>query len=270
MVLKAVLDTVDDLDEAIKPLYVEKNGKFHLDVEGVKPIDEFNVVHTALQKERTDHKKSKDRLALFGTLDPVDVSAKLARIPELELLAEGKVDDKKLEDLVSARLHTKLAPVERERDQFKAQIVEKDGVIQTFVTKEKTRTIHDSVIKAARAAKLLTTAEEDAIMLAERVFEVGDDGSVVTKENSGVTPGIGAADWLKDMQEKRPHWWEPSQGGGGRNGKGGGPTGPNPFARDTWNMTEQGTIIRTDRPRAERLAKAAGTTIGSGKPPAKE
>lgn len=269
MTIKAVLDNVDELEESIKALYIEKNGKWHLDVEGVKPLDEFNVVHTALQKERTDHKKVKDRLVLFGNLDPEDVRKKLDRIPELELAADGKLDDKKIDEMVNTRIHAKIAPVERERDTFKTQVAEKDRIIETYETEKRQRVIQDHVVRAARAAKLLDTAQEDAIMLAERVFEVTEDGNVVTKDKVGVTPGISADLWLKDMQEKRPHWWGPSSGGGARNGGVVGFNGPNPFTHEAWNMTEQGTLVKTDRAKAEKLAKAAGTTIGGPQPPAK-
>jgi hypothetical protein len=271
MALKAVIETgdYDVLPDDVKKEYIEKNGKYHLDVTDMKPIAEFNTVHGALTKERLDHKKSKDRLALFGALDPDEVSTQLARIPELEIAASGKVDDKKIEEIVTTRLHAKLAPVERERDQFKAKVAEKDAVIQGFEVKEKTRTIHDQVSKAARSAKILTTAEDDALMLAERVFEVAEDGNVVTKDNVGVTPGITPDLWIKDMAEKRPHWWAPNQGGGANNRGGAGHSGPNPFSAEGWNLTEQGNLVRTDRTKADRMAKAAGTTIGGKKPAAK-
>lgn len=267
MVLKAVLDkeTYDTLPEDVKKEYKDVDGKFQLDVDGMKPLAEFTVVHTALQKERTDHKKVKDKLALFGSLNPEEVSTQLARIPELELLSEGKVDDKKVEDIVNTRIHAKMAPVERERDQLKQKVTEKDTVINAFQVKEKTRSIHDAVSKAARTAKVLSTAEEDALVLAERVFEVTDDGAVITKDNVGVTPGITPDAWLQDMSAKRPHWWAPSQGGGARGGNGS-HTGPNPFSKADWNLTEQGQIFKLDRAKAERLAKAAGTSIGGKRP----
>lgn len=269
MALKAVIeqDVYDDLPEDVKKEYKEANGKFVLDVTDMKPIAEFNTVHTALQNERKDHKKAKDKLAAFGTLNPEEVSTQLARIPELELAAEGKIDDKKIDTIVEGRLRAKVAPIERERDQLKTQVGEKEGVIQGFQVKEKTRTIHDAVSKAARTAKILPTAEEDALMVAERVFEVAEDGSVVTKDNVGVTPGIAPDAWMQDMAAKRPHWWPASQGGGAANrGGGANGTGPNPFKKDTWNMTEQAQLVRLDRPRAERLAKAAGVEIGATKP----
>jgi hypothetical protein len=78
--------------------------------------------------------------------------------------------------------------------------------------------------------------------------------------------------WLTEMQAKRPHWWGTTSGGGsrGNNGSGGPPSGNNPFSREHWNMTEQGKLIRTNRVRAEQLAKSAGTKIGGGMPALKK
>jgi hypothetical protein len=272
MALKAVVekDVFEAFSDDLKAEYKEKDGKYVLDApEGFKSLTEFTTVHGALQKERTDHKKSKDKLALFGDLNPDDVSVQLARIPELEIAAAGKIDEKKIDDIVNTRIHAKLAPVERERDRLKVEVQTKDQTIVAFESKEKTRTIVDAVGKATRAAKVLNTAEEDALMLAERVFEVQEDGTVVTKDNVGVTPGLTPDLWLKDMTEKRPHWWAPSQGGGANNRGGGGNIVNNPFTREHWNLTEQGVIHKQDPAKADRYAKAAGTTVGGGMPPKK-
>jgi hypothetical protein len=113
---------------------------------------------------------------------------------------------------------------------------------------------------------------EDALEVAGRMFEVDEDGKVVTKDEVGVTPGIDAVVWLTEMQNKRPHWWGTTSGGGsrGNNGNNGTTTGNNPFTREHWNMTEQGKLVKTNRARAEQLARSAGTTIGGGMPARKQ
>ena len=266
MVLKAVVDTLDGVDEKYHDLYSEKDGKFVMQpIEGMKPLGEFNTVYSALAKERIDHKATKTTLSAFGGMDAEDVRAKLDKLPELEIAASGKMDEDKIEKVVASRINTQLAPVARERDKLRADLVERENVIAGFQTEKRQRVISDTVTKAARTLKVLDTAQEDAVLLAERLFDLGEDGSVVTKDGVGVTPGITAAEWLVDMREKRPHWWGASAGGGAGAGKGGA-GGPNPFTADGWNMTEQGQLMRTDRVKAERLAKQAGTTVGGQKP----
>lgn len=267
MPLKRQLDTLDGVDAALHELYEEKDGKFNLrPIEGLKPVEEFNVVHRALAKERDDHKTTKTKLVSFGDLNPEEVRAKLDQMEELKILAEGKVDEKKMEQLVESRLRIKVAPVERERDQLKAQNLELGQAVEAFKGRDRTRTIADAVQAAARAAKIVDTAIEDAVMLAERMFDV-QDGNVVTKDNVGVTPGVDPATWLSDMIQKRPHWLPASKGGGGRPGSGDGTS--NPWTAASWNMTEQGRVYKADPAKAERMAKAAGSMVGAISPPAK-
>lgn len=276
MALKAVVENLDDLDESLRSEYREvidpktKAKVYALDIEGgIEAHPGARKIKDELASRRISETKAKEQLAPFLALgDPSEVQARLDRIPELEAAADGKLDEGKINAIVEGRLRTKIAPIERERDQLKAQVVEKDGVIQQYTAKERTTKVSSAVTKAARESKVVDSAVEDVELLADRVFEVQDDGSVVTKDNVGVTPGLTPKQWLEDMQSKRPHWWGPSGGGGAggnRNGANGG-AGPNPFSHEHWNVTEQGTLLRADRAKAERLAKAAGTSIGGAKP----
>jgi hypothetical protein len=272
MALKAIVDDINEVGESFRELYTERNGKFEITgIEGFKTQADVDRLQSALTKERGDHKLVKDRLGLLGDRKIEDVVTMLDRIPELEAAAQGKLDEDQLNQLVEGRIKSKLAPVERERDTFRTRIAELEGVVGQYETKERTRTIHDTVREAAGIAKILPEAMEDALMLAERVFEVTEDGKVVTRDNVGVTPGIEARVWFTDLQKTRPHWWGPSQGGGAGGNRGGGGMGEaNPWSHEHWNMTEQGKILGADRSRADQLARAAGTTIGGQRPQPKK
>ena len=72
---------------------------------------------------------------------------------------------------------------------------------------------------------------------------------------------IGVDDVLKPIKESSPHLFK-SQNGGGYNPAGGGnPPAKNPFAKETWNMTEQGKLFREDPAQARQLAAAAGVKL---------
>jgi|LSQX01.1.fsa_nt_gb hypothetical protein len=267
MVLKAILDNLNDVPEHFHELYTEKNGKFEFTgVEGMKTQADIERLQSALAKERNDHKQTRDRFSVLGDRDLDEVVGLLDRIPELEAAAAGKVDETKMAELVEARLKTKLAPVEREKAGLATKVAELTGQIEQFQSRERTRAIHDEVRKAATSSKVLPEALEDALMLAERVFEVDEDGRVVAKEGVGCTPGVDPAVWLTELQNKRPHWWGPSQGGGSTGNNRGNGGGSNPWTAEHWNMTEQGRILNENRTRAEQLAKSAGTTIGGPRP----
>ena len=266
MTLKAVVDTLDDIDEPYRTLYTERNGKFEITgIEGMKTQGDVDRLQTALTKERNDHKAVKDKFAPLANFDVTEVLGKLDRFGELEEAAKGKLDDAKIEELVGKRIGSKLGPVERERDTYKTQLAEAATKIQQYEARETQRTIFDKIREAATSAKILPEALDDALLLAERVFEVTEDGRVVTKDNVGVTPGIEASVWFNELQTKRPHWWGPSVGGGAGGSKTPG-GGNNPWTAEHWNLTEQGKILTTNRSRAEQLAKSAGTSIGGPKP----
>ncbi len=255
-----------DIPSEYLSLYSERNGKWVLTgVAGIKTDEDVQRLQDSLRKEREDHKATKQKFAAFNGLDANEVQAKLDRIDELEAAAGGKIDEVKLNEMVETRLRSRTAPLERKVTQLEQQLQERDGVVKELTQKEKTRRIHDHIRKAATTAKLRETAVEDAIVLGERILDINENGDVVTRDNVGVTPGVGVDVWLTEVQTSRPHWWGESVGAGARGGAGLGNIS-NPFTHENWNLTAQGALLKTNRAKAEQLAKAAGTTIGGPKP----
>lgn len=72
---------------------------------------------------------------------------------------------------------------------------------------------------------------------------------------------IGIDDVLKPMREASPHLFKTQQGGGYVPAGGGNPPAANPFAKDTWNMTEQGKLFKENPAQARQLAAAAGVKL---------
>lgn len=276
MALKAVVDTLEGLDEHVANLYTQRGDKFELTVEipgieGIKSFTDFHRLNEALRKERTDHKTIKDRYAPLGERKVEDILTIFDRLPELEAKAAGALDDTKIETIVTGRLTAKLAPVERELQTTREALQQRDTIIAGFQQKEVQRTIGDSVRSATSKMKVVDSAVEDVTLLAERVFTIDESGKVVAKDNVSCTPGISPEVWLNEMQSKRPHWWGPSMGGGaggnaGRNTSGG---SSNPWTAEGWNMTEQGRIYQENSARADQLARSAGTTVGGPRPRSK-
>ena len=73
---------------------------------------------------------------------------------------------------------------------------------------------------------------------------------------------IGLDDVLKPMKEASPHLFKNAGGTGGYNPAGGGnPLGNNPFAKETYNLTEQGRLFKQNPEQARQLAAAAGVKL---------
>jgi hypothetical protein len=277
MAFKAIVDETEyaTLPEPVKAEYVQKGDKYEIQVDGMKTQGDVDRLQSALTKEKGDHRVVREALTSFktqlGDRKVEDVLQQLDRIPELEAAAAGKLDDTKINEIVENRIKSRIAPVERERDQLRTQVADKDKTIETYVGKDRTRSVHDRVREDAVKLKVLPEALDDALALADRHFEVTDEGRTVTKDGVGVMAGIEPEAWLTDLQTKRPHWWGQSTGGGASGNRGGGvDTTNNPFSAEHWNMTEQGKLVRENRAKADQLAKLAGTTVGGQKPQPKK
>jgi len=275
--IKAFYANEEDVPEGIKSFYAKKGDRWELNVsidgiEGVKTFTDFEKLNSALRKERNDHKLIRDKFKPIGDRDLNELLTASDRITELEeqLEAAAGDDPKKIDKLVEARIKARLAPIERERDQLKTQLETASVTIKTFEGEKRTRAIHDSVREASVKAKLLPEALDDALMLAERVMDVAEDGNVSVKEGSGYGIGLNPTGWLIEMQQKRPHWWGPTNGGGAGGNRGGGNGIKNPWTNENWNMTDQGALVIKDPGLAAQLAASAGTKIGGPRPAVKK
>lgn len=283
VLLKPTYEKIDDVPEAHRELYTEKGGKWELTgVEGVKTTADVDRLSKSLHAAQEDNKKLKAALKAFEPLGkPDEVQAKLDRIEELEALAAaaGGTDEKKIEELVTKRVEGKLrsatTPLERQLKQINDERTALAEELTALKAEKTRRTLHDEIRAAAthKDVNMRVEAIEDAQILGERVFEVTTDGKVLTRDGvPGITPGLKPAEWLRDLQQSRPHWWPETVGGKARGGAGGGGNpGENPWAADTWNMTKQGQFVRQfGMERAGKMAAAAGTTVGGARPAPKK
>jgi hypothetical protein len=262
-------EQVEGLDENIRELYTEQDGKFILTgVGGIKTEHDIANLNTSLQKERDAHKLTKEKYKVWENMDHDEIQAKLDRIPELEAAAVNKDElDSKVEDLAEKRVASRIAPVKRENEALKQENINLVARVEALEKEKTDRTISDAVIKIATEKKVVVSALEDVKMLASSVFEVTDGGAILVKENQyGMTQGLDPEGWLAEMQAKRPHWWPPAVGGDAPGGGGGG-FDKNPWSHEYWNVTEQGRIINDKgTEKAEQMAKAAGTSVNGVRP----
>jgi hypothetical protein len=270
--LEIQYDALTSVPEAFRGLYEEKDGKAVLTkVSGLKTQKDIDNLNEALRKERLDHKSVKDQLTPWASLGkkPEEILAQLDRISELEAAADGKIDDKKINEMVEARLGQKVGPIERSLKDTTAQLAVVSAERDEFRNQLYRRDMSDIVRGIATEMKVVSTAIPDVEMFAQTALERQEDGRFITKAGiPGVTPGLEAAGLMREMQKLRPHWWPASSGGGagdfgfkGINGD------KNPWAKDSWNLTAQGQVVRQHgQAKAEEMAKAAGTYFGATKP----
>lgn len=218
MALRATYPTQDEIPEAVRSLYVEREGKWCLDVEaaggGGGGGDDVAKLTAALDKERKAKAAAEKALAdtrksLEG-LDPVKAREALKTIHDLEeknLLGEGK-----FEEAVAAR-------VQRLANESKTQVDTLTKQVATLTGQLEEALIDNGIRSAASKARVRDEAVEDAVLLGKRVFRL-KDGKPVPMNGEEVIYGKEAnkpmtiEEWLGDRSKDRQHWFQPSNGTG--------------------------------------------------------
>jgi hypothetical protein len=255
MSLKFKFTSKDAIPAEQAALYVERDGAWLLDVEGAvekSKLDEFRTKNVALLKQLEEHAER------FDGIDPVEVRKLIEekrKFQEGQQLKAGEV-----EKVVESRL--KSAKTEWDK-QFAAVTTERD----TLNARLKTIQIDQAVVTEATKRGLRATALPDITARARSTFNLVDgvplavavDGQTARVGKDGVTP-MNLAEWIDALVSDAPHLFE-SNAGSGAAGNGSGGVGnrsvKNPFAKATWNLTEQMKLQKTDPQLAARLKAAA-------------
>lgn len=122
------------------------------------------------------------------------------------------------------------------------------------------KTEYDEKMKDMRlstAIQIAIAADAQDVGIVSGLFDkskliLGDDGKVT-----------GLDEQLTAMKKDKPFLFKDGKpkGKGYEPNGGGGPLDKNPFAKETFNLTEQGKILRENPEQARALAAAAGVTI---------
>lgn len=252
--LKFIYTAKEDIPAGMEDHYTESNGKFVLNCEGAVPtsrLDEFRQTNIDLKK----------KVEAFGDLDPVKVKEIMAKADEIE--AFKTTGDEKVKELVEKRT----AKMKEEHDAELSKVRERLNATETQLA---ARTIDAALIEAGAEFGLRTTAHDDAVSRGRTLFKLEDgqpvaykgDEKLYGKDGSPLTP----REFIESLTKAAPHLFEPNEGGGGTgSGQGGAggklPDGGNPWAKETFNLTKQAQIMKTDRAAAQRLAAKAGVPL---------
>lgn len=275
--LELIYDSEDAIPDGFASLYTEKDGKWVLTgVKGMKTQGDIDRVTQAKQREVDARKAAEAKLNTFkdafGELDEDGIHALADEVEALKAGGKGlKEGSPEFQAAVDAAAARKTGPLERQITTLTREKTEAEQARDAAQTEIKTGKIKEAVREQLTAQKVIPEAQEDALMYAERTFEVAEDGAIVTRDGVGVTPGLTPKDWLTDLKAKRPHWWPASEGAGAGGGGGrGGASADNPWSKAGWNLTKQGAYVNEHGEEAAgRMAKAAGSEMGAVTPPEK-
>jgi hypothetical protein len=235
--------------------YVERDGAWTLDVDGAadkSKLDEFRATNVALIKERDDLK------ARFEGIDPDEVRS--LRTATLKAAEESQLKAGEVEKVFEGRLKT--ARTEWDK-QFTTVTSERDALHGRLTAIQ----IDQAVVNEATRRGLRATAIPDITSRARMNFKLVNgvpqafeaDGQTARMGKDGITP-MTLAEWVDALVSDAPHLFEANAGGGAA-GSGSGGAGNrsarNPFRKESWNLTEQMKLQKTDPALAVRLKAAA-------------
>jgi len=181
MALALSVENLDELPEAIHSLYVEKDGKFVLDVDGGVP--DVAGLKAAIQAER-DHAKKAEKIqkefeAKYKDIDPDKYKEFLTKAEQAEedrLKIEGnfqQIEEKKM--ALQNAAHQKL-------------LDDKDALLQAaeFKSKQYANSALEGFISVGMAgAGIHTFATDEAIENAKKIFTLDEYGDVVALDSDG-------------------------------------------------------------------------------------
>jgi len=258
MALKYKYPNKQEIPAEHQSLYVEREGAFYLDAEGVTDkakADEMRNHNIELRKQ------IEERDARFDGIDPDEHRRLVEEKRKLELQAQGHKPEE-IDKLVTERLKGLKADWDKQQA---AVANERDALLGRLSAIQ----IDQGVITAATKRGLRPTAIPDITARARTVFKLVNglpqafegDGKTVRYGKDGITP-MTLEEWVDAQVADAPHLFEANAGGGAAsNGAGGAGasarTAKNPFRRDSWNLTEQMKIQKTDPQLAARLKAAA-------------
>lgn len=267
MPLKAVVETTDDLPEAVKSLYRAGDndatkGKFVLDVE---PVEGFALEHieglrNAFATTKTELEKSTKALEGYKGLPAAStLKDKLEKLKTLESIDPQSEAAKIVEARVTAALNEAGSKHKTEIDAATAEGDRLWGALNGALIASAAK---DSITKEKGSPALLMPHIKARTKIDRATLEVTvlrDDGTPFYN-NSG-KPGT-IDDLVADLK-KHPDYGRafeaPMSGSGAKGGGQGGQHGAaNPWAPGSINITEQSRITKADPSRAAFLKASAG------------
>ena len=252
MALKNKYTNAGEVPAELKPFYVERDGVWLLDSE---LNDELRQTNATVMKERDALLKRFDGIDPDSVRQLADDKRKLEEAAQLKAGEFDKVMEARLK-AARAEWDKVHAPVLAERDALTGRLtaIQIDQAVVNEATKRGLRptALPDITARARTNFKLVNGVPQ--------AFEA--DGTTARMGKDGATP-MTLAEWVDGLVSDAPHLFEANAGGGGPGGRPSGGAGAsarasrNPYRKETFNLTEQMQLQKTDPALAARLKAAA-------------
>lgn len=197
----------------------------------------------------------------------------LKTILEKAVITDGKLDIEGIMKAASAEFPRHAVP----KQEFNDRVTELKKANDTIADLKKTNGSNEELQKKVEdyetEIKNLKASAENIrkeYVLKEKLKEAGAaDTDYIIYKQGGIDKfafdkegnPIGVDDIIKPLKEISPHLFAEEFGVDYKPAAGSNPLPNNPFAKDSFNLTEQGRLLKTNPEQAKQLASAAGVTI---------
>ena len=251
MSLKRKFQTKAEIPAEQLPFYTEREGAWFLDAdpsEELAKLAEFRDTNIGLKKQLEELQQR------FQGIDPEEVrklTDEKRKLEEAQQLKAGEVDK-----VVENRIKGLKSDWDK---QVTALSSERDALHRRLTAIQ----IDQGVITAATKRGLRPTAFPDITARARSVFRLEQgvarafeaDGQTLRYGKDGVT-AMTLDEWVDAQVADAPHLFESNAGGGAAGTGSGGAANhaaKNPFRKESWNLTEQMKLLKSDPALAARL-----------------
>jgi len=276
--LKVLVTNLDEVEEAYRGLYEEKDGKFYLKLDGVANHPQVVQMKTAMDRKEAERNTAKQELAALKEKIGGDLPTDWSMDEWLRLKAlEDEIDPndpegkKKKHDKENERLAALKSNYETQianlKVKYSTDIAAKDATIDELNKargRDKAEIDLDSAMDKANIDPKFRPAVR-ALHSAKIQFDMDDEKNIRTffKTDLGEASVMDYISTWSNSDDGKiyvslPTGPDPS---GKRNNQNTG-GGTNPFSKEHWNKTEQARL-RSDAVKLNRLAQAAGFKDGA-------
>ena len=216
--LKSSYTKKEDIPENLQEYYIEKDGGFHLQADGLVPkttVDEFRNNNIKLTKELEK---------VQNTLNGVNVEEYKQLKEEKQLIDDQKlIDAGKVEEVVLSRTEKLRNTLEAEANKYREIAELNERKVNDLISQQNAMTINNRLKDEAIKAGVAPTALQDVLSRGSQIWQVQDNTIVAMQNDTPLYSKNGSAkltmqEWLEDLSEEAPHLYKSSSGGGATGG----------------------------------------------------
>jgi hypothetical protein len=259
MKLKATLakSDYDALPEGLRAAYVEKDGKFTLEVDGMIAVDEYDALETKVAEFRDNnrklHKQVEDLTSKYKDVDPDKYRTLQSEVDKLQKAGIKGADD--IEARMASAVEKALAPVQARLD---AEANERTKAQEALAARDR----DDALWTIGAKAGVKDNAKDEFLHAARKVWQRGDNGELIaregerplfSKQRGKASEPLSLEEWATQwLPQEKDFLYKKSGGGGQQNDKNAGGSGSSLIANDPMAIGSN----------LEAIAKGSATVAG--------